>query len=39
MHRVFAGLVALSLSTAALAGDPFDDTRWYIGAKQNAEAL
>jgi hypothetical protein len=39
MHRLFAGLVALSLSSAALAGDPFDDARWYIGAKQSAEAL
>jgi ankyrin repeat protein len=39
MHRLFAGLIALSLSSAALAGDPFDDARWYIGAKQSSEAL
>ena len=39
MHRLLVGLAALSLSSAALAGDPFDDTRWHIGAKQNAEAL
>ena len=39
MYRIFAGLVALSLSTAALAGDPFDDARWHIGAKQTEEAL
>ena len=39
MHRVFARLVALSLSTAALAGDPFDDARWHIGARQTEEAL
>lgn len=39
MHRLLAGLVALSLSSAAFAGDPFDDARWHIGAKQVAEAL
>lgn len=38
MHRLLVGLVALSLSSAALA-DSFDTTRWHIGAKQNAEAL
>lgn len=39
MHRLLAGLVALSLSSAAFAADPFDDARWYIGAKQAEEAL
>lgn len=39
MYRIFAGLVALSLSTAALAGDPFDDARWHIGAKQTEQVL
>lgn len=39
MYRIFAVLVALSLSTAALAGDPFDDARWYIGAKQTERVL
>ena len=38
MHRFLVGLVALSLSSAALA-DSFDTTRWHIGAKQNEEAL
>ena len=38
MYRLLAGLVALSLSSAALA-DSFDTTRWHIGAKQNEEAL
>jgi len=38
MHRLLVGLVALSLSSAALA-DSFDNTRWYIGAKQNEAAL
>lgn len=38
MYRLLVGLVALSLSSAALA-DSFDTTRWHIGAKQNEEAL
>lgn len=39
MHRFLAGLLALSLSSAALAGDPFDDARWHIGAKNTADVL
>jgi hypothetical protein len=38
-RHIFLGLVALSLSSAALAGDPFDDARYYLQIKQNAEAL
>lgn len=39
MHRLLVGLAALSLSSAALAGDPFDDARYYIGVKQAEQAL
>jgi len=39
MHRLLAGLVALSLSSAALAGDPFDDARYHIKTKENRAAL
>jgi ankyrin repeat protein len=33
-----AGLIALCLSTASLAGDPFDEARYNIGTKANAQA-
>lgn len=33
------GLMALLMSSAAIAGDPFDDARYYLGVKKNAEAL
>ena len=37
--KLLLGLVALCLSSAAIAGDPFDDARYYIGIKQNEQAL
>ena len=41
MHRsIIAGLAALMLSSAAVAAaDPFDSARFYLQARQNAEAL
>lgn len=39
LRYVLMGLAALSLSSAAIAGDPFEDARYYLQAKQNAEAL
>jgi hypothetical protein len=35
---VAAGALAL-VSTAAMAGDPFDDARYYMGIKKNEDAL
>ncbi|MGZ2412274.1 uncharacterized protein ACUXST_001695 [Sphingomonas sp. F9_3S_D5_B_2] len=35
---IAAGALAL-ISTAAIAGDPFDDARYYMGIKKNADAL
>ncbi|MXP42338.1 hypothetical protein GRI75_11875 [Altererythrobacter soli] len=39
MHRFVAGVIALSISTAAFAGDPFDDARYHIRTKSNADAI
>ena len=39
LRRIVIGLAALSLSGTAIAGDPFEDARYYLQVKQNAEAL
>ncbi len=39
MRKIFSTLVALSLSSAAIAGDAFDDARYFIGVKQNEQAI
>ena len=39
LRRIIIGLAALSLSGTAIAGDPFEDARYYLQVKQNAEAL
>ncbi len=38
-RNMLIGLTALFMSSAAIAGDPFDDARYYLKVKQNAEAL
>ena len=38
-RNMLIGLTALFMSSAAIAGDPFDDARYYLGVKQNTEAL
>lgn len=37
--RVMACVVVLATSGTAMAGDPFDDARYYMGVKDNAAAL
>ncbi len=39
MRQWVVGLVALAFSTAAFAGDPFDEARYNIQTKSNAEAI
>jgi len=36
---VLACLVALGVAGMAMAGDPFEDARYYMGVKNNAEAI
>ena len=37
--RLLASLAVLASAGAAFAGDPFDDARYYIGTKNNAEVI
>ncbi|WP_097093745.1 ankyrin repeat domain-containing protein [Novosphingobium sp. Chol11] len=39
LRHMLVGVAALFMSSAAIAGDPFDDARYYLQVKQNAEAL
>ncbi|MBU2341760.1 MAG: ankyrin repeat domain-containing protein [Alphaproteobacteria bacterium] len=39
LHRFIIGLATVSLSTVAIAGDPFDDARHHLQIKENTEAL
>ena len=39
IRKMLIGLTALCMASAAVAGDPFEDARYYLGVKQNAEAL
>ena len=36
---VAAGLLAVAASSVAVAADPFDDARYYMGIKKNEDAL
>jgi hypothetical protein len=38
-HRLILGLAILSFSTAAVAGDAFEDARYHLQVKRTAEAL
>ncbi len=38
-RQLLIGLAIASISTAAIAGDPFDDARYYLQIKQTADAL